>query len=168
MASSSKQRRLVHKAPPKLDEVRNEINVTPLVDVCLVLLIIFMVIGPMLARGKEVQLPTADFQEKSDDRLEPVVAIDRYGELWVEKDKVANLTELEQRLREEWDAVAAANAKTGAEDRSGEVRVLLKVDREVTYGTAYPIIIALHEIGAQGIDLGTAEDKSEQNGEGGE
>ena len=46
MASRRHNRgRLVHKAPPKLDSVRNEINVTPLVDVCLVLLIIFMVNG---------------------------------------------------------------------------------------------------------------------------
>ncbi|MGA0323216.1 MAG: biopolymer transporter ExbD, partial [Ilumatobacteraceae bacterium] len=41
----------------KPPEVHNEINVTPLVDVCLVLLIIFMVIMPMLQRGKEVPLP---------------------------------------------------------------------------------------------------------------
>src|SRR3954469_19061546 len=39
--------------------VKSDINVTPLVDVCLVLLIIFMVITPMLQRGKEVTLPEA-------------------------------------------------------------------------------------------------------------
>ena len=53
---SGRRRPLVHAAPRKLDQVRNEINVTPLVDVCLVLLIIFMVVLPMLTRGKNVEL----------------------------------------------------------------------------------------------------------------
>ena len=44
---------LVHKKPPKGSDVRSEINVTPLVDVCLVLLIIFMVVLDKLARGME-------------------------------------------------------------------------------------------------------------------
>jgi len=47
----------VHAKPKQLDEVRSDINVTPLVDVCLVLLIIFMVVTPMLSRGKDVPLP---------------------------------------------------------------------------------------------------------------
>ena len=46
------------------DEVKGDINVTPLVDVCLVLLIIFMVVTPMLQQGVDVQLPQAPHAEK--------------------------------------------------------------------------------------------------------
>jgi len=44
--------------------LQSDINVTPLVDVCLVLLIIFMVVTPMLQKGMDVQLPTADDPDK--------------------------------------------------------------------------------------------------------
>src|SRR5207237_10289253 len=46
------------------DEVKSEINVTPLVDVCLVLLIIFMVVTPMLQQGVDVLLPQGPHAEK--------------------------------------------------------------------------------------------------------
>lgn len=46
------------------NEVKGDINVTPLVDVCLVLLIIFMVVTPMLQQGVDVQLPTAPHAER--------------------------------------------------------------------------------------------------------
>ena len=53
-----------------IDVVRNDINVTPLVDVMLVLLIIFMVAAPMLQRGVEVNLPVASrSQEIASDRI---------------------------------------------------------------------------------------------------
>ncbi len=47
-----------------MPEVRGDINVTPLVDVCLVLLIIFMVVTPLLQQGVAVDLPTTDLPEK--------------------------------------------------------------------------------------------------------
>jgi len=62
------------KKPP-LDPPRNDINVTPLVDVCLVLLIIFMVITPLMARGKEVPLPKTQYQSNEKDKLQPVVSV---------------------------------------------------------------------------------------------
>src|SRR5918997_1671511 len=49
------------------DEVKGEINVTPLVDVCLVLLIIFMVVTPMLQKGVPVDLPVTEAPEKTPD-----------------------------------------------------------------------------------------------------
>ena len=62
----------VHKIrTTKLDPPKSDINVTPLVDVCLVLLIIFMVITPMMSRGKEVPLPKTQyhFQRKDKQRM---------------------------------------------------------------------------------------------------
>src|SRR5688572_28985372 len=60
---------------PHVDQVRNDINVTPLVDVCLVLLIIFMVITPLMARGKDVPLPKTSYHSEEKDKLQPVVSV---------------------------------------------------------------------------------------------
>src|SRR4051812_42360692 len=67
--------------------VKNEINVTPLVDVVLVLLIIFMVVTPMLSRGVKVEMPETLHHEKKQDTGEQIVvtvALD--GKVYVETD----------------------------------------------------------------------------------
>lgn len=151
------------KKPIELDSVRNEINVTPLVDVVLVLLIIMMVIGPMLARGKEVDLPKTQYHLEPNDNHEPIVAIDQYGKVWVDKDEVPEgpdqLNVIRERVSKQWEDLRASNAKLAGEqvDRSGETRVLVKVSPEIPYKTAYPIIMALHDLGAEAVDLGTEE-----------
>jgi biopolymer transport protein ExbD len=53
-----------HKPKMTVADVKSDINVTPLVDVCLVMLIIFMVVTPMLQKGVDVQLPTTNQPEK--------------------------------------------------------------------------------------------------------
>src|SRR5213592_4280938 len=53
--------------------VKSDINVTPLVDVCLVLLIIFMVVTPMLQRGKDVHLPKAQKTEGEKKSADPII-----------------------------------------------------------------------------------------------
>jgi len=148
--------RLVHKAPPKLDQVRNEINVTPLVDVCLVLLIIFMVILPMLARGKEVSVPQTFNHSKEKDAQQPIVAIDRDGKIYVDKEPMPNVEAMNERIKDEWKALETRNQLANS-DRRGEGRVLIKADHEITYEKVFPVIMALHDAGATGIDLGTNE-----------
>jgi biopolymer transport protein ExbD len=161
MSAVGKHRsRLPHKPPPKLDSVRNEINVTPLVDVCLVLLIIFMVILPMLARGKEVPVPETMNHSAEKDAQQPIVAIDESGKLYVDKEMVPNLEAMKDRIKDEWKALEARNNYAGA-DRSGEGRVLIKADEHIVYDKVFPVIMALHEAGAVGIDLGTNEAKEE-------
>src|SRR5687768_15900231 len=59
--------------------LRSEINVTPLVDVMLVLLIIFMVITPMLQRGKPVPLPVVSKPEKQSDNGKDIVVSVEYA-----------------------------------------------------------------------------------------
>jgi|SRR4029079_3365716 len=155
--------RLAHKGPPKLDSVRNEINVTPLVDVCLVLLIIFMVILPMLTRGKEVDLPKTLNHSKDKDTRQPIVSLfhdklqDRF-EIYVDKEKVPDIATMKTRVDDAWKALEAHNAALGAKaDRRGEKRILFKADVDASYKQVYPLIMALHENGALGIDLGTNE-----------
>src|SRR4051812_20436292 len=110
--------------PPK-----NDINVTPLVDVVLVLLIIFMVITPMMSRGKEVQLPKTDTHYNRKDKMQPVVAVDDRGILWYEKDKIgeitpATLSTLKDRITRGW---------TKVKDSANANRVYLKASKDVAY-----------------------------------
>jgi len=74
-----------------------EINVTPMVDVVLVLLLVFMVTAPMMSRGIDVSLPVANQpQIPPEDRITVSVRAD--GQIFI-SDKVVNITLLEDRLR---------------------------------------------------------------------
>src|SRR6478735_7056366 len=75
------------------DSVRNDINVTPLVDVMLVLLIIFMLMTLIMGRGHDVQLPNAQNYSQEKDKMQPVVTVDNDGTLWVEKQKLGPVNE---------------------------------------------------------------------------
>jgi biopolymer transport protein ExbD len=160
MAENAQTKLQEQKQPPKkrgrirpmkkaeLDVVRSEINVTPLVDVCLVLLIIFMVVTPMLARGKEVPLPQTRNHQTENDKSQPIVAIDELGNLYFDKVKVADLDTLKTRVEEAWRA-----------DDTGSIqgKVFVKAHKDLPYGKVYPLIIAMHDIGVIGVDLGTNE-----------
>lgn len=161
--SRHKKRPAAKKKPPKLDAVHSEINVTPLVDICLVLLIIFMVILPLMERGRQVELPKTRHHKSSEDTQQPIVVIDKYGKLFVDKDPVPDMKTMQDRVREEWKALEARNVQLGKEvdDRDGEGRVLVKAEIGTSYGKVYPVIMALHDIGAVGIDLGTNELKEQ-------
>src|SRR5215471_6948300 len=75
-----------------IDTVRNDINVTPLVDVMLVLLIIFMLMTLIMGRGHDVQLPKAHNYSQEKDKMQPVVSVDIDGNLWIEKNKLGPVT----------------------------------------------------------------------------
>src|SRR5580698_7352441 len=82
--------------------IKAEINITPLVDVCLVLLIIFMVITPMLQRGKDVHLPEVmktDPDKKEGDPL--ILSLTQQKGIYVESDQVSE-AELRDRLDREF------------------------------------------------------------------
>ncbi|HEV3455006.1 MAG TPA: biopolymer transporter ExbD, partial [Thermoanaerobaculia bacterium] len=70
--------------PNLVQEVRSQINVTPLVDVCLVLLIIFMVVTPMLQKGVDVALPETHQPEKMPENSKQLtVSIKQDGNVYV-------------------------------------------------------------------------------------
>ena len=114
---------LKHEAP------NSDINVTPLVDVCLVLLIIFMVVTPMLGRGRDVPLPivTAATEHKEGDQV--FVSVDGEG-AWVDTEVYVErsgfLTALEDKLKVA-AGKAAANGTTGP-------LLFVKGDRNTDYG----------------------------------
>jgi biopolymer transport protein TolR len=161
MASAGNKRGRLrhHNKKAKLDEVRNEINVTPLVDVCLVLLIIFMVVTPMLARGKEVPLPKTLNHASDPDKAQPIVAVDKDGKVYYDKDPVGTVDDLKQTdfqpLKERIEAVWRS-------DDSVPQRVLFKADKGLPFKDVYPVIIAIHDLDVGSIDLGSNELKNDE------
>src|SRR5690606_24213890 len=82
--------------------VKSDINVTPLVDVVLVLLIIFMVVTPMIASGVAVDLPqTQNHSRKPDDGTDIIVSVTRDKEIYVGASKVQRVEDLPRAVSEE-------------------------------------------------------------------
>ncbi|MFP3939444.1 MAG: protein TolR [Thermoanaerobaculia bacterium] len=122
------------------DQVLADINVTPLVDVMLVLLIIFMITAPMLHQGVEVALPRARaeaLQVRTEDPL--VLSVDREGLVWIEETPV-HPTQLAERL------VPMLEAR-------GDDTVFLKGDRTVEYGRVIEVLDLLHQAGVTRIGM---------------
>ena len=114
-----------------------DINVTPLVDVVLVLLIIFMVTAPMMSRGIDVNLPVATQTENPpEDRL--MISINAEGRVYL-SDKPINLVLLEQTLR---DYLASS--------RSGRV-VILRADENLRYGKVIEVVDKIKRAGVEQI-----------------
>jgi biopolymer transport protein TolR len=109
-----------------------EINVTPLVDVVLVLLLIFMVTAPMMSRGIDVSLPVADQpQIPQEDRI--TVSIRADGRVFV-ADQPVNLALLEDRLR---------SLTSGSPDSV----VYLRADEGLRYGTVIEVVDLIKRAG---------------------
>ena len=112
----------------------SEINVIPLVDVVLVLLVIFMVTAPMLHRGLDISLPTSNSNTiKAEERL--IITVQRDQKLFLGNDAIG-LVDLRTKLRE-------------AKKANPEVSVYLRADRTVPYGT---VIRVMDEIKEANID----------------
>ena len=139
------RRRLTIKRHPK-GQVRAEINVTPLVDVVLVLLIIFMVITPMIVRGVSVDLPiTSHHDKKNDDNKDLIVSINAAGDIYVNADKIPA------------DGLETAVAEERR--RHPDKGVFLKADHRIRYGVARAAMEAIHRAGIEDVQLGTDEQR---------
>ncbi len=138
-------RRLAVKRHPK-GQVRAEINVTPLVDVVLVLLIIFMVITPMIVRGVSVDLPiTTHHDRKNDDNKDLIVSVNAAGDVYLNADKVP-LEALTAAVQEE-------------RRRHPDKGLFLKADHRIRYGTARKVMEAINRAGVEDVQIGTDEQK---------
>lgn len=133
------------------DSFMSEINVTPLVDVMLVLLIIFMVVTPMLQRGKAVMLPQVPIPEKQTDDGKDLVVSVEYIKRGVGFD--FNLY-LGQNLVDE-DGLRNRLADELRKDPSREI--YLKGDQRLDYGTVRKVMQLCHEAGFQQVKLATEE-----------
>jgi len=151
--------RIHHVKKTEMMTPKSDINVTPLVDICLVLLIIFMVITPMMSRGREVKLPKTAFHYQRKDKQQPVVAIDHDTKtdtypVYYDKQRLGELSEpgVEDRLAElitrGWDKV---------KDPESQGRVYVKAAADIPYMKVYPLLMAINKMGVGSIDLGTNE-----------
>ena len=130
--------------PGRDDEERvlSDINVTPLVDVMLVLLIIFMIAAPMLHQGIEVALPRAQAKNLPLKVEDPIVlSINRDGQVYLRSTQVPN-EDLVERLK--------AQLATRPDDT-----VFLKGDRDAPYGRIIDILDVLQRGGIQHVGMVT-------------
>jgi biopolymer transport protein TolR len=128
-------------------KARADINVTPLVDVVLVLLIIFLVITPLLQRGVPIDLPGTVHHTKHQDNGEQLVVSVRADGMYINADKLD-----EARLRERIEQAMKANATRP---------VHIRADRSLTYGTVRKVLEIVHSAGASQVGMATQERKEE-------
>ncbi|MGU0635236.1 ExbD/TolR family protein [Pseudomonas aeruginosa] len=124
------------------DEVLSEINVTPLVDVMLVLLVVFIVTAPLLTNSIPINLPKTESVAPAEQKDPLVVSIDGAGKLFVNKD------EIQPELLE--SNLAAAKAK------DAEVRVQLQADEGVNYGQVAKAMASIERAGITRLAVITA------------
>ena len=155
-SGGNKRRRARHRAELRSSprrapgKIRAEINVTPLVDVVLVLLIIFMVVTPIIASGVPVHLPrTAHHDRKPDDGKDIISSVTKekrvflFGRPIGEAKDVTRLVEEERRKHPEKTA-------------------FIKGDHQTTYGAVREVMEAVHKAGMSDVMLGTEELKGDQ------
>ena len=125
--------------------VRSDINITPLVDVVLVLLIIFMVVTPMLQRGKSVELPKAKHAATAgENQPDPLfVSVTKDGNVYIEQDKRP------ASQQEVTDAMKNAVAE--------HKRVMLKADVDTEYGRVRPVLDWASKAKLKGVSLAAEE-----------
>ncbi len=110
-----------------------EINVTPFVDVMLVLLIVFMVAAPLLTAGVQVELPKAQTKPLPQDSKPLEVTVDHEGAIFI-VDSQISLTDLGPRL-------------TAISDNNKDVRIYVRGDTKLDYGRVMEVIGAINASG---------------------
>ena len=138
-------------------DFNSEINVTPMVDIMLVLLIIFMVVTPMLQHGVTVNLPKDLNNPEEDQRIVKdtsiVISIPEDGKYYIGKDEVRKDL-LKERVQKMLDAIKKEEDKV----------VYIKSGTAVSYGD---VVTVINEVRALGIDkIGLVADKKKGGGAG--
>lgn len=117
-----------------------EINVVPLVDVVLVLLVIFMVTAPLLYRGIDIDLPKSSTNTiKPEERV--VVTVDKSRQVFIDKQAVA-LDQVESALQ-------------AIKNRSPNVTLYLRADRDVPYGVVVQVMDSVKRVGIDKLGMVT-------------
>jgi biopolymer transport protein TolR len=129
------------------ERLMSEINVTPFVDVMLVLLIIFMVTAPMMVQGVDVNLPQASAVPLAAKEDPLVVSIDKEGQVFINDQPVGVLN-----LTEKLTAILS-----NVEDP----RVFLKADREVPYGVVVNVMSRVRLAGVSTMGMVTLPAKED-------
>jgi biopolymer transport protein TolR len=117
----------------------SEINVTPMVDVMLVLLIIFMVTAPLIQQGVKVNLPEVKAAPVEAQQKKLVLSIDSQKRLFIGETEIA-MEELQEKL--------STNAKAQADKE-----VYLHADREIPYGIVVEVMAAAQRAGIDNLGM---------------
>lgn len=121
--------------------VMSEINVTPMVDVMLVLLIIFMVAAPLMTTGVPLDLPQTQAKALDQDKEPLTVSVNEKGEVYLQKTEI-KMDELVPKLE------AITKNKNGLEER-----IYVRGDKRVDYGTVMKVMGRLSQAGYRKVAL---------------
>lgn len=135
----SRRRRGGKKAP------MSEINITPFVDVMLVLLIIFMVSAPLLTSGVPIDLPDTQAKALNADTQPITVSVNDKGQVYLQETEI-DIAEVVPKLE--------AIAKTGYEER-----VFVRGDKNADYGTVMKVMSRISAAGFKNIGLVTLQEQ---------
>lgn len=122
----------------------SEINVTPFVDVMLVLLVIFMVTAPILYQGVDVNLPKASSKPiPAETKKNIIVTVNKDGEIYIEKEMLT-LRDLKTRVK--------TLVRDSGKDPS-EQEIFLRADQDVSYGVVMEVMSNIRSGGIEKIGL---------------
>ena len=124
------------------DKLQSDINVTPLVDVCLVLLIIFMVVTPLLQKGIAVQLPTTDNPDKKPENASQKLITVGWATppaYYLEAEQLSK-ENMQKRLEELYQ-------------RTPNAEIIIKADQRLKYGDIKEVMRLAKEAGFQNVGL---------------
>jgi biopolymer transport protein TolR len=128
------------------------INITPLVDVVLVLLIIFMVMAPQMRKGPDVKVPdTAKPTEQGDERGRILVSVDDAGKLWIDDQAVA--------VEQFGEALRTA---VGTEPNP---KIVIRGDAKLNFREVRRAMLAIEQAGFRGVGLIAKRAGSEKRGD---
>lgn len=136
------QRRFGYRKPPVSD-----INVTPFVDVMLVLLIVFMVTAPMMTQGVQVALPQVSNNPIAEDTKPVNITIKNDGSVFIQTRQMKN------------DAILVQSLLDIAKARKDNTTIMLRADKGVPYGRVMEIMGSLQQAGLVDVGLVTEPQK---------
>jgi len=120
--------------------LNSEINVTPLVDVCLVLLIIFMVVTPMLQKGVPINLPVTEAPERTPDTEKQLqISVKEKGIVYLGPTAIRT-EQLDSELKQ-------------IHDRTPDREIAVKGDKQVKYGSVLDVLKSCREVGFNNVGL---------------
>src|SRR3954453_2265084 len=131
-----------HSSADKLQKtnLNADINVTPLVDVCLVLLIIFMVVTPMLQKGVPINLPVTEEPERTPDTEKQLqISVKSDGSVYLGSTVVRK-----EQVQSELEAI---------HQKSPDREIAVKGDKLVKYGAVIDVLKACREVGFNNVGL---------------
>lgn len=121
------------------DDVVSDINITPLVDVMLVLLIVFIVTAPLLTNSVKVNLPKAAPTQSTDQNKALVISVKPDGTIFLDKNPV-KLENFEQEI-------------TQRKNTNSKLALNLNADETVPYGTVAKLLASIERVGVEKLSV---------------